>query len=65
MPKPASRIARSRCPDTGKQRYTTYFEARDAAAEIRRSTGEDHGAPYRCDLCGDFHLGKQKLQKRY
>ena len=58
MPRFTSRVARSRCAATGKQRYLTYFEARDAAVEIERTTGENHGRPYRCDKCGDFHLGK-------
>lgn len=51
------RIGRTICSITGKHRYPDYFAARDAAETIARTTGEDHGRPYRCDACKGFHLG--------
>jgi predicted RNA-binding Zn-ribbon protein involved in translation (DUF1610 family) len=55
------RIARSLCPKTGKNVYASYFEAREAAHQIRDTVGENHGSPYRCDACGRWHLGRSSF----
>ena len=55
------RMARSYCGKTNKQRYATYFEAKAAAQAIKDQTREDHGTPYRCEHCGDFHLGRSSI----
>ena len=52
------RMGSSYCGKTGKQRYSTYFEARANARAIRDETHENHGTPYRCDHCGDWYLVK-------
>ena len=53
-------MASSYCGKTGKQRYISYFEAKANAAAIRDQTHEDHGTPYKCDHCGDWHLGRSR-----
>ena len=55
-------MASSYCGKTGKQRYGTYFEAKANASAIKDQTAEDHGTPYRCDACGDWHLGRSQLR---
>lgn len=54
------RMASSYCGKTGKQRYETYFEAKANASAIKDQTDEDHGTPYRCESCGDWHLGRSQ-----
>ncbi|MGH2694407.1 MAG: hypothetical protein ACRDJJ_06260 [Actinomycetota bacterium] len=49
---------RSTCAKTGKRRYGSYFEARQAAASIRSDVGEEHGKPYECTHCRGWHLGR-------
>jgi len=56
-------MASSYCGRTGKQRYSTYFEARANAAAIREQTNEDHGTPYRCEYCRDWHLGRGQVRR--
>jgi hypothetical protein len=46
------------CAETGKRRYDSYFEAKQAAASIHRESGEDHGKPYACGHCNGWHLGR-------
>jgi hypothetical protein len=52
------RMTRSLCTDTGKKKYRRYFEARAAADDIARTSRENHGRPYQCEHCGDWHLGR-------
>lgn len=47
------------CPDTGKRQYATRKHARKA----RQVHSHTRGAPYRCDYCDYFHLGRYKQQK--
>lgn len=48
---------RSICARTGKKRYDSYFEARQARDAIKHQTGEEHGKPYSCSSCDGWHLG--------
>ena len=57
------RIARTVCGPTGKRRYISYWEARQASLQIRRETDQDHGTPYRCEECGGWHLGSSSLTR--
>jgi predicted RNA-binding Zn-ribbon protein involved in translation (DUF1610 family) len=57
------RMASSYCGKTGKQRYSSYFEAKANASAIRDQTAEDHGSPYRCEHCGDWHLGRSSFDR--
>lgn len=52
------RMHSSYCGKTGKQRYASYFQAKANARAIKEQTTEDHGAPYRCEHCGEWHLGR-------
>ncbi|MGH2731163.1 MAG: hypothetical protein ACRDJI_11235 [Actinomycetota bacterium] len=54
---------RSICAKTGKKRYSSYFEAKQADASIRRDVGEDHGSPYACERCGGWHLGRSSSER--
>lgn len=54
------RVVRSICGKTGKVSYQSYFEAKASARAIKDSTTEDHGTPYRCEDCGQWHLGRPR-----
>ena len=49
----------SKCPVTGKRRYTTEGEALSTAAhQIATTHAPKDLHPYRCSWCGDWHLTK-------
>lgn len=44
---------------TGKFRFATFAAANKQAKESRRRdrTRKEHRQPYRCQACGDYHVG--------
>ncbi|HET8744301.1 MAG TPA: hypothetical protein VFM98_01760 [Ramlibacter sp.] len=54
--------AKRSCLD--KRAYKSRNEARDFAARNRKKYGETADQPYRCTICGKFHLATRKAKRK-
>ncbi len=45
----------------GKVRFETFSAAEATARKSRRSKNASRQTPYRCTICGGFHVGTHKL----
>jgi len=53
------------CLRTGKVRHKTKAKAHRALRSLKLRTSRDYqGEAYRCQICGDWHFGKQRPKAR-